>query len=105
MFRVRIEGGPRNGEAISLTPGKTLILGRGRECDLRFPEDATMSRVQAEMTFDGTAWTLHNKSQHGTLVGGQRVDTNKVLTPGDQLVLGGTRLLYEADPSGAPTLA
>lgn len=105
MFRLRIEGGPRNGESISLAPGKTLVVGRGRECDVRFPEDATMSRVQGELTWDGSAWTVHNKSQHGTLVGGQRVDTNKVLTPGDQLVFGGTRVTYEADPSGAPTMA
>ncbi|MEZ0229229.1 MAG: FHA domain-containing protein [Planctomycetota bacterium] len=101
MFRVRIEGGPRNGEVIQLVAGKTLVLGRGRECDLRFPEDATMSRVQGELTFDGKAWTIHNKSQHGTLVSGARVDTNKVLTPGDLLVLGGTKLLYEEEDSAA----
>src|SRR5581483_1859830 len=105
MFRLRIEGGPRNGEGISLAPGKTLVCGRGRECDVRFPEDATMSRVQCELTWDGSAWTVVNKSQHGTLVGGARVDTTKVLTPGDQLVLGGTRVVYEADPSGSPTVA
>jgi pSer/pThr/pTyr-binding forkhead associated (FHA) protein len=106
MFRLRIDGGPRNGENLTLTPGKTLQLGRGRECDIRFPEDATMSRVQAEMTWDGTSWTLVNKSQHGTLVGGQRVDTTKVLSPGDQLVLGGTRVIYESDdPAGEKTLA
>jgi hypothetical protein len=104
MFRLRIEGGTRNGEGISLTPGKTLVCGRGREADVRFPEDATMSRVQAELTWDGAAWTLVNKSQHGTLVNGQRVDGSRVLAPGDQLVLGGTHCTYEPDPSpaGAP---
>ncbi|HZU97019.1 MAG TPA: FHA domain-containing protein [Planctomycetota bacterium] len=101
MFRLRIEGGTRNGEGISLTPGKTLVCGRGREADVRFPEDATMSRVQAELTWDGAAWTLVNKSQHGSLVNGQRVDGSRVLAPGDQLVLGGTHVTYELDPSPA----
>src|SRR5438270_308971 len=105
MFRLRIEGGPRNGEAISLSPGKTLLLGRGREADIRFPEDATMSRIQAELSWDGSAWTLGNKSQHGTLVSGQRVDTSKVLSAGDALVLGGTLVVFEGDPSGSPTMA
>jgi hypothetical protein len=105
MFRLRIEGGPRNGEAIPLAPGKPLQLGRGREADIRFPEDATMSRIQAELTWDGSAWTLGNKSQHGTLINGARVDTNKVLATNDVLVLGGTHLVFEADTGGAATLA
>lgn len=104
MFRLRIEGGPRNGEAISLAPGKPLQLGRGREADLRFPEDATMSRIQAELSWDGSAWTLTNKSQHGTLINGARVDTSKVLATNDVLVLGGSHLVFEAD-TGAPGAA
>jgi len=104
MFRLRIEGGPRNGEAIAIAPGKALQLGRGREADIRFPEDATMSRIQAELTWDGNAWTLGNKSQHGTLVNGARVDTSKVLAPGDALVLGGTHVVFEVDPAAAGDL-
>jgi hypothetical protein len=98
MFRLRIEEGPRKGELIVLTPGKPVQLGRGREAELRFPEDATMSRIQAVLTWDQGAWTLTNKSQHGTLIGGARVDTSKTLAQGDQLVLGGTKLVYELDP-------
>jgi predicted component of type VI protein secretion system len=106
MFRLRIESGTRTGETIPLATGKPLlVVGRGREADVRFPEDATMSRVQAELSWDGSAWTLHNKSQHGTLIGGARVDTERKLNPGDQLTVGGTRLTYEADPAAAPTLS
>lgn len=105
MFRLRIESGTRTGETIPLATVKpTLVVGRGREADVRFPEDATMSRAQAELTWDGTGWTLHNKSQHGTLVGGARVDTERRLNPGDQLTVGGTRLTYEPDPAAAQTL-
>ena len=62
MFRLRVEGGTRSGEVMALPPGgRPVVIGRGREADLRFPEDATMSRSQVELAWDGKDWVLKKK--------------------------------------------
>lgn len=101
MFRLRIEDGCRAGDRVPLPEGPCLLkLGRGYQADVRFPADATMSRVHAELRGEAGAWRLVNLSQHGTLVHGQAVQEHP-LQPGDVVTLGDTRLVFERDtPSG-----
>ncbi|MBI3723222.1 FHA domain-containing protein [bacterium] len=89
-----------SGETTALAPGKTYVIGRSREVDVRFPEDGTMSREHGALVWEGTVWVLKNKSQHGSLVGSEKVDTERKLAAGDVLTLGGTRLVFEVDPEG-----
>jgi predicted component of type VI protein secretion system len=106
MFRLRIDVGPRAGEILALAPGKTYVVGRAREADFRFPEDATMSRAHAEIVSDPAGgWILRNKSQHGSLVGSLKVDGDQKLRPGDVLTLGGTQVVFELDPAAMPETA
>jgi len=100
MFRLRVESGARAGETTSLAPGKAYVIGRSREVDVRFPEDGTMSREHGQLVWEGNAWIVKNKSQHGLLVGDAKVDTERRLAPGDILTLGGTRFVFEVDPEG-----
>jgi RsiW-degrading membrane proteinase PrsW (M82 family) len=95
--RLRVVEGDRAGEAFPLTPGDTVLLGRGHEVHFRF-EDPHVSRVHAELVVqqDG-AVILTNRSQHGTFFRGHRMDTCQ-LRPGDELTIGSTRLLLEDAP-------
>src|SRR5437870_91602 len=96
-FLLRQEGGAR--PPIVLDPAKRYTLGRGSDADLSFPEDTTMSRLQAMLAWNGTAWVIENKSQHGSFVGSEKVDTTRVLAVGEVLAFGTTKLVLERDAS------
>lgn len=112
MVVLEVESGDREGERIPLAPTgpARLTLGRGVEADLRFG-DSTMSRLQAELLHEHGAWHLVNHSKHGSFVGRRHLQgdgARRRLQPGDELVLGETRLRFlDTDPArrgGADTL-
>src|SRR5687767_14354420 len=99
-YRMRVSGGARAGETTELAPGRVYVIGRGKEADLRFPEDPYMSRAHAELAPDGEGWRVRNRSQHGTYVAGAPVPGEKRLGPSDVILIGGTLLVFElVDPS------
>ncbi|HEU4449091.1 MAG TPA: DUF3662 and FHA domain-containing protein [Gaiellaceae bacterium] len=74
--------------------GRTVVLGRSRDCDITV-DDANVSRQHAEVRHeDGAYWIVDLGSTNGTTVNGKRVDRAK-LEPEDDIVLGTTRLRYE----------
>ncbi|MEZ6187844.1 MAG: PrsW family glutamic-type intramembrane protease [Planctomycetota bacterium] len=79
-----------------------LALGRGHEAAVRFPEDATMSRVHAELHLGPKGWSLENKSQHGSYVGKRLAKRARKLKPGDTLILGDTEVLFQRAGDAAP---
>jgi RsiW-degrading membrane proteinase PrsW (M82 family) len=100
LFRLRVLGGDRSGETFPLAPGEVHVLGRGYGARIRFPEDATLSRIHAELAPAGRGWVLRNKSKNGTLVGGVVVlESERLLKGGDEILLGETRLVFEPDPT------
>jgi CRP-like cAMP-binding protein/Fe-S-cluster-containing hydrogenase component 2 len=98
--RLRVTGGPRAGETFDLD--RPCIVGRGNEATLRILEDPFMSRSHArlERGLDG-AWSVRNISQGRPLVvGGQPVTGERMLKPGDVILIGRTLLIFElADPT------
>jgi CRP-like cAMP-binding protein/Fe-S-cluster-containing hydrogenase component 2 len=102
-FKLRVSAGPRAGETTELLKGRTYVIGRGKDADLRFPEDPYMSRAHTEVAPDGDGWCVRNKSQHQTFVAGVPIPTQKRLNPSDVLMVGGTLLVFESDrPANAP---
>jgi protease PrsW len=102
VFHLRVENGCRAGETITLprVTDEPQILGRGKEAGIRFAADGTMSREHAWLVQEGGRWVLHNKSQHGCRVGRKRVLDKRHLLPGDTVVLGDTKVVFEpVDPS------
>src|SRR5438270_7025204 len=99
MFRLRVQGGERSGETFPLATGEVHVLGRGYDAQIRFPEDPTLSRIHAELALVGAAWVLRNRSKHGTYVGAEKVDGERLLRGGDEIAIGGTRLIFEPDPT------
>lgn len=68
-------------------PGRALVLGRSRACDVRFVE-ASVSRHHAELRRTTTGWLLvDHASTNGTFVNGVRVVRARV-ADGDEIRLG-----------------
>lgn len=96
MFQVRITSGPQAGQVLQLVAGYTYVIGRGTEAHLSIPDDKTLSRVHAEIVGQGQGWALRNKSNYGSLVGGQVVQGEAPLSVGAPFQVGGTTLVLEA---------
>jgi len=101
MFQLRITSGPHAGQVLQLTSAQTYVVGRGADAHLSIPEDKTLSRAHAELAPQGEQWLLRNKSQHGSLLGGQVLHGEQVLSPGAEFQVGETRVVFEAAPAGA----
>lgn len=101
MFQIRVLSGSKAGQILPLVQGQPFVVGRGNEANFSFPDDPTLSRVHADIVFEGGTWVLRNKSQHGSLVGGQVVHGNVPLRPGSEFQVGGTKLILEPAPAGA----
>jgi len=72
-----------------------VTIGREESNTVAFPQDSTVSRRHARITSDGGQFTVHDEgSSNGTFVNGVKV-AEKVLQPGDEIQIGGTRLRFE----------
>jgi hypothetical protein len=70
-------------------------LGRSRECEIQLA-DANVSRRHAEIRPRGGGWVLTDLgSTNGVSVNGVPVDRPKVLSPGDEIELGTTRVTFD----------
>lgn len=74
---------------------RDTVIGREQVgADLVLP-DTNVSRRHAQLTFDGTAWSVEDLgSTNGTLVNGQRV-SRAALHSGDTLTLGLSDLAFK----------
>ena len=81
-----------DGQNFRLEPGSTII-GRGEQATLRLA-DVGASRQHARVEYDGNRAVLTDLgSANGSMVNGRRVDT-AVLNPGDEIMIGTTRLSF-----------
>lgn len=102
MFQLRVLSGSKAGQVLPLVPGQTFVVGRGAEANLSVPDDPTLSRNHADLVVEGGQVVLRNRSQHGSLVGGQVVQGQSPVAVGQEFQVGGTRLVLEAAAGGAP---
>lgn len=63
-------------------------IGREAGCDLVVPE-STVSRLHAEIRYQGGKYVLHDLSTNGAKVNGKRAARTQVLSPGDVITIGG----------------
>jgi hypothetical protein len=81
-----------DGQNFPLAQGATVI-GRGEQATLRLA-DVGASRQHARVEYDGNRAVLTDLgSANGSMVNGRRVDTT-VLSPGDEIMIGTTRLSF-----------
>ncbi|WP_309717580.1 FHA domain-containing protein [Armatimonas sp.] len=87
--------GPAAGKVIPLLDA--LTVGREPDNTLSLPTDSTVSRKHAVFLPTGTGWELSDSgSANGTFVNGQRLTNPQVLSHGDEIKIGSSRLRYEA---------
>jgi pSer/pThr/pTyr-binding forkhead associated (FHA) protein len=84
------------------TDGDRLTIGRGEGVDLALDWDDRVSRVHAELERVGDSWAVADDglSRNGTYVNGKRVRGRQRLEEGDELRLGGTRMVFRAPEGG-----
>jgi DNA-binding transcriptional ArsR family regulator len=83
--------------------GDRVTVGKGDENDLVIGSDTTVSRLHAVLELIGSGWVLRDLgSRNGTYVNGERIFSERVLRPGDEIRVGQTRLVYRAEGSGQP---
>jgi pSer/pThr/pTyr-binding forkhead associated (FHA) protein len=84
---------------------QTLVAGRGGECDIKLA-DLRASRRHFGVTFqDGAHFLADLGSTNGTLLNGKRVAARMRLSPGDQVRVGQTTLVFQTHkPKGMVTI-
>jgi DNA-binding CsgD family transcriptional regulator len=97
-------GRPTGPEMITLQ-GDRLTIGRGPSNDLALEADSKVSRLHAVMERYQSGWAIKDLgSRNGTFVNGERLITERVLRPGDEVSIGDTRLAYRLDEAPGASL-
>jgi len=79
--------GPMRCAVVTLSPGTSIILGRGAEAAIRVPEN-TVSRQHARVRWDGSGYLIEDLGSAGTWVNGWRVTSWRPLPSGARIQLG-----------------
>jgi hypothetical protein len=89
---LQILDGPDTGCALPL--GTDQTIGRGRAADLRIPDPAA-SRLHARITCEaGRVLVCDRGSKNGLRINGERCVRPRLLSAGDELSIGATRLRF-----------
>jgi len=87
-----IQQGPQAGKRIEIWKNRTTI-GRSRECDI-FLEDIAVHRKQASIVLNAAGYILYDDHGSGDSFVNGRPVKEQLLTDGDQLLFGNTRLTF-----------
>ena len=86
---------PSGGQRLISSQKKSLKIGRLSDCEIAV-EDPRASRRHAEVYSTATGCYLHDAgSRNGTFFNGARVGVPVELAPGDTIMVGNTRIIYE----------
>ncbi len=92
VWTLLVESGPLAGRSITLTEGRTLMVGRSADADLSLEGDGTASRRHAVFSVQGGQPVVEDAgSTNGTLVNGVRI-TRQTLSSGDTVRIGQTQI-------------
>jgi hypothetical protein len=99
--RLVVLGGPDMGRSLDIpAPPSRLVIGRAESCQLVLA-DPQVSREHAELFRDLDGVLIRNLSaKNGVAINDQLISQRR-LRDGDELAVGGTRLLFE-DPAEEP---
>ncbi len=91
-YQLVICNGPEKGRTVELAAGKTLVVGRGEDCDVQLA-DPRASRVHCKLQVADDGVTLTDAgSTWGTRLNGVAVKDQQRLKAGDVIELGETQL-------------
>ena len=100
LGRLEIHGpGERD---IVVLEGERVVIGKSTDADVVIDFDTTVSRRHAVLERVGESWAIRDLgSTNGTSINGERVFGDRALRDGDEIILGRTRVIYQAQ-QGAP---
>lgn len=87
-------------QLVPLEKGR-VTLGRVSSNDVALPWDKKASRLHAVLEHLVAGWCVRDlSSRNGTFLNGERVDRDRPLAAGDEIRIGGTRLVFRAERTG-----
>jgi pSer/pThr/pTyr-binding forkhead associated (FHA) protein len=79
-----------------------VSIGREETNDVALPSDPTVSRVHAVIVRYSGGWCLRDLgSVNGTFLNGQRLLSEQLLRPGDEIRIGAARIVFRGEPGGS----
>jgi predicted component of type VI protein secretion system len=103
---LRLEAAAGRARGFSFVVDERLVIGRNSDGPGRLADDPELSRHHAEIVrAPNGEFTIRDlSSTNGTFVNGTRLNKPAVLTPGDEIQIGATKLVVRSAPV-APALA
>ncbi len=84
-------------QLVPLESGR-VTLGRVSSNDVPLPWDTKASRLHAVLEHLSAGWCVRDlSSRNGTFLNGERVDRDRPLSSGDEIRIGGTRIVFRAE--------
>ena len=78
-------------------PSSLTVIGRRQDCDLCIPLQI-VSRRHCELNLDSGRLSVRDlESRNGTFINGDRVETETVVNPGDQIQIGPLNFMAQID--------
>src|SRR3954447_15021346 len=101
---LKLEALEGNAAGSDIAVEEELVIGRTASVEGRLADDPEILRQHARVMRSGEGYVLEDLgSMNGTFVNGNRLQTPHQLADGDQIEVGGTRLLAHVElPEGAP---
>ncbi len=97
---LRVMNGPREGERIEIGDAQELVIGRDDSADVVFRDDL-ISRRHVKVRRDWSGTHVEDLGSRNGIKVNRKRTTRKTLRDGDELEVGGVRLVYVC-PSEAP---
>jgi hypothetical protein len=96
---------PSGRELITLS-GQRVTVGKASTNSVSLEHDSTVSRLHAVLENHGFAWSVRDVgSRNGTYLNGEKISAERVLRSGDELRVGGSRLIFWEVKEGDETAA
>jgi Protein kinase domain/FHA domain len=106
-LRLKVTAGNATGTKIEVSD--ELVIGRHAEGVGRLADDVEISRRHARLTRAGSGFVVEDLgSTNGTFLNGRRIEGPELLSVGDEIELGGTRMIVQVSattPPATPTPA
>jgi len=91
----------REGTAVFPLEGSRVTLGSHPSNDVAFEDDPYLSRMHAVLERYPAGWLIRDLgSRNGTHVNGERIAAERMLRPGDAVLVGHTSVSFQSDAAG-----
>jgi pSer/pThr/pTyr-binding forkhead associated (FHA) protein len=90
--------GPATGQHFALAQHKLVAIGRDDDCTFQIVDPLVSRRhLQIRLDKDGNHIAADYRSANGVIVNGARLVGDRLLRNGDEITIGGSRIVYSTD--------